>query len=135
MKTHLIIVWITAFGMIACNSRPQTDAEEEAIKEDTIAILDFASAISKEVPDTFTWNSVAKKVTYIPLSSSHLMDGHPAINYLGDDMCILSEGKDTSCRFQRQLFKQFPTRRERSRRICLPIFRGLSPERLHYSRF
>lgn len=42
---------------------------------------------------------------------------------------------DTSCRFQRQLFKQFPTRRERSRRICLPIFRGLSPERLHYSRF
>ena len=66
MKTHLIIVWITAFGMIACNSRPQTDAEEEAIKEDTIAILDFASAISKEVPDTFTWNSVAKKVTYIP---------------------------------------------------------------------
>ena len=94
MKTHLIIVWITAFGMIACNSRPQTDAEEEAIKEDTIAILDFASAISKEVPDTFTWNSVAKKVTYIPLSSSHLMDGHPAINYLGDDMCILSEGKE-----------------------------------------
>lgn len=80
MKTHLIIVWITAFGMIACNSRPQTDAEEEAIKEDTIAILDFASAINKEVPDTFTWNSVAKKVTYIPLSSSHLMDGHPAIN-------------------------------------------------------
>lgn len=94
MKTHLIIVWITAFGMIACNSRPQTDAEEEAIKEDTIAILDFASAINKEVPDTFTWNSVAKKVIYIPLSSSHLMDGHPAINYLGDDMCILSEGKE-----------------------------------------
>ena len=45
MKTHLIIVWITAFGMIACNSRPQTDAEEEAIKEDTIAILDFALSL------------------------------------------------------------------------------------------
>ena len=94
MKTHIIILWITAFGMTACHSRPQADTAEETIPQDTIAILDFASAINKEVPDTFTWNSVAKKVTYIPLSSSHLMDGHPAINYLGDDMCILSEGKE-----------------------------------------
>ena len=94
MKTHIIILWITAFGMTACHSRPQADTAEETIPQDTISILDFASAINKEVPDTFTWNSVAKKVTYIPLSSSHLMDGHPAINYLGDDMCILSEGKE-----------------------------------------
>ena len=89
MKTHIIILWITAFGMTACHSRPQADTAEETIPQDTIAILDFASAINKEVPDTFTLNSVAKKVTYIPLSSSHLMDGHPAINYLGDDKCIL----------------------------------------------
>lgn len=94
MKTHIIILWITAFGMTACHSRPQADTAEETIPQDTIAILDFASAINKEVPDTFTWNSVAKKVTYIPLSSSHLMDGHPAINYLGDDMCILRKGRN-----------------------------------------
>lgn len=138
MKTHIIILWITAFGMTACHSRPQADTAEETIPQDTIAILDFASAINKEVPDTFTWNSVAKKVTYIPLSSSHLMDGHPAINYLGDDMCILSEGKEQWIHrvdFKGSFFKQFPTYRKRSRRICLPIFRGLSPERLHYSRF
>ena len=94
MKTHIIILWITAFGMTACHSHPQADTAEETILQDTIPILDFASAINKEVPDTFTWNSVAKKITYIPLSSSHLMDGHPTIDYLGDDMCIISEGKE-----------------------------------------
>lgn len=94
MKTHIIILWITAFGMTACHSHPQADTAEETIPQDTIPILDFASAINKEVPDTFTWNSVAKKITYIPLSSSHLMDGHPTIDYLGDDMCIISEGKE-----------------------------------------
>ena len=68
MKTHIIILWITAFGMTACHSRPQTDTAEETIPQDTIAILDFASAISKEVPDTFTWNSVAKEgYLYPPL--------------------------------------------------------------------
>ncbi len=94
MKTHIIILWITAFGMTACHSRPQADTAEETIPQDTIAILDFASAISKEVPDTFTWNSVAKKVTYIPLSSSHLMDGHPAINYLGTICASFRKGRN-----------------------------------------
>lgn len=138
MKTHIIILWITAFGMTACHSRPQADTAEETIPQDTIAILDFASAISKEVPDTFTWNSVAKKVTYIPLSSSHLMDGHPAINYLGDDMCILSEGKEQWIHrvdFKGSFLSSFRHVGNGPRRICLPIFRGLSPERLHHSHF
>ena len=43
MKTHIIILWITAFGMTACHSRPQADTAEETIPQDTIAILDFAS--------------------------------------------------------------------------------------------
>ena len=51
MKTHIIILWITAFGMTACHSRPQADTAEETIPQDTISILDFASAINKEVPD------------------------------------------------------------------------------------
>lgn len=63
------------------------------VEGDTIPVLDFASAIHKQVPDTFMWNSVARKITYIPLASSHLMDGHPVIEYLDDDMCIIMEGK------------------------------------------
>lgn len=66
---------------------------ENKVEGDTIPVLDFASAIHKQVPDTFMWNSVARKITYIPLASSHLMDGHPVIEYLDDDMCIIMEGK------------------------------------------
>lgn len=93
MKAHLIFLWFVALGVIACTSQPGIDTGGHKIKGDTIPVLDFASAIHKQVPDTFMWNSVAKKITYIPLSSSHLMDGHPVIEYLDDDMCIISEGK------------------------------------------
>lgn len=93
MKTHLIFLWFITFGVMACTSQPGINTGENKVEGDTIPVLDFASAIHKQVPDTFMWNSVARKITYIPLASSHLMDGHPVIEYLDDDMCIIMEGK------------------------------------------
>lgn len=38
--------------------------------EETLPVFDLEVGVQKQVPDTFTWNSVAKKVTYIPISTS-----------------------------------------------------------------
>ena len=90
MKTHLIFLWFITFGVMACTSQPGGNTGENKVEGDTIPVLDFASAIHKQVPDTFMWNNVARKITYIPLASSHLMDGYPVIEYLDDDMCIIN---------------------------------------------
>ena len=34
----------------------------------TLPVLDMEATIGKQAPDTFTWNSVAKKITYVPMS-------------------------------------------------------------------
>ena len=36
----------------------------------SLPVLDMGATIGKQVPDTFTWNSVAKKITYVPISTS-----------------------------------------------------------------
>ena len=69
MKAHLIFLWFVALGVIACTSQPGINTGGHKIKGDTIPVLDFASAIHKQVPDTFMWNSVAKKITYIPVAT------------------------------------------------------------------
>lgn len=35
-----------------------------------LPVLDLGAAINKQIPDTFTWNSIAKRITYIPISTS-----------------------------------------------------------------
>ena len=36
----------------------------------SLPVFDLGAAITKQVPDTFTWNNIAKKITYVPISSS-----------------------------------------------------------------
>lgn len=35
-----------------------------------LPILDLGAAIGKQTPDTFTWNNIAKQITYVPISTS-----------------------------------------------------------------
>ena len=53
MKAHLIFLWFVALGVIACTSQPGINTGENKVEGDTIPVLDFASAIHKQVPDTF----------------------------------------------------------------------------------
>ena len=55
MKTHLIFLWFITFGVMACTSQPGINTGENKVEGDTIPVLDFASAIHKQVPDTFMW--------------------------------------------------------------------------------
>lgn len=36
----------------------------------SLPVYDLRAAITKQIPDTFTWNSIAKKITYVPISTS-----------------------------------------------------------------
>ena len=130
MKTHLIFLWFITFGVMACTSQPGGNTGENKVEGDTIPVLDFALAIHKQVPDTFMWNNVARKITYIPLASSHLMDGHPVIEYLDDDMCIIMEGKSQwiNCvDYKGNFLNTF--------RHVGNIFNCISFKRFHYSYF
>lgn len=39
-------------------------------KQKALPVLDLGAAINVQVPDTFTWNGIAKQISYIPLSTS-----------------------------------------------------------------
>lgn len=38
-------------------------------KRISLPVLDFGKVIGKHVPDTFTWNSISKRITYLPIST------------------------------------------------------------------
>lgn len=54
----LLLVLVTATGC-------KTEKEEAALP-----VLDLGAVIGKQVADTFTWNGIAKRITYIPLPTS-----------------------------------------------------------------
>lgn len=138
MKTHIIILWITAFGMTACHSPSASwyrwGDNPTRYHSDTGLCLSNQQRSSRYVH----MEQCGKEGYLYPplLLPSYGRTPRDKLSWWRYVHPFGREGTmDTSCRFQRQLFKQFPTRRERSRRICLPIFRGLSPERLHHSHF
>lgn len=57
-----------------------------ADKKTSLPVLDLGAAIERSVPDTFVWNTVAKKVTYIPISSTgNMLLALARPVYIGDD--------------------------------------------------
>lgn len=47
-----------------CRKKPATGDNA------SLPVFHLGAAISKQVPDTFTWNSIAKRITYLPVSTS-----------------------------------------------------------------
>ena len=39
-------------------------------KQNPLPVLDFGKVIGKHVPDTFTWNSISKRIIYLPIATS-----------------------------------------------------------------
>lgn len=44
--------------------------KESDVNKDSLPVFDMEATIGRQVPDTFMWNSIAKKITYVPLSTS-----------------------------------------------------------------
>ena len=54
-----------------------------------LPVLNVADALDAALPDTFTWNSIAKNVRMIPLKTEHVMGGSPNVKYFSDDLIIV----------------------------------------------
>ncbi len=66
-------------------------------KETPLPVFDLGEAITKHVPDTFTWNSITKHITYIPISStSDLLFASAQPVYSGKDFyCVVDHRTST----------------------------------------
>ena len=59
--------------------------------------FDLGAAIGKHIPDTFTWNSIAEQITYIPVSSaSGEVFGSAQIVYSGPDFNCMADHNTNS---------------------------------------
>lgn len=63
----------------------------------SIPVFDLGAAITKQIPDTFTWNSIAKKITYVPIStSSDALFAWAMPVYIGKDFnCMVDHKTNT----------------------------------------
>lgn len=81
------IIWVGVL-LQGCNQAPGF-LEERG--DSAIPVLDFESAMTRNVPDTFVWNSIVRRVEFIPLQSDNdslLLSGSININYW-DGNCFL----------------------------------------------
>lgn len=53
--------------------------------------FDVADALNVALPDTFTWNSIAKNARMIPLKTEHLIGRMPIVQYFSDNLIIVSD--------------------------------------------
>lgn len=87
MKSILFSFFLAVLFVAAgCGPNPQ--------KQETgsLPVLDLGAAISEQIPDTFTWNSVARRITYVPVSTSDdalFASARPV--YIGDDYYCMTD--------------------------------------------
>lgn len=76
----------------SCNQK--RDNTDTATNETALPVLNLAAQIEAKVPDTFTWNSIQKKVTFIPLETTDAsMIGHLSLSYIDDGVILIGDGK------------------------------------------
>jgi hypothetical protein len=66
MKNALFIT-LLLFALAACNNQKKQEISDST---KSLPILNLAEQIDAKVPDTFTWNSIQKKVAFIPLETT-----------------------------------------------------------------
>ncbi|WP_158582116.1 6-bladed beta-propeller [Parabacteroides sp. AF48-14] len=93
--TKNILYLLILYLLPACSSKQQEQSEPAPQKEDKteLPVLDLASVIDKQMPDTFTWNSLAKNIRLVPISTNSrtLMGISRELIYWGDNFYIAAE--------------------------------------------
>jgi len=82
-KTRIFVGLLMALLFSMCTSPKQ--------QGEGLPVLNVADALDAALPDTFTWNSIAKNVRMIPLKTEQLIGRHLNVRYFSDDMIIISE--------------------------------------------
>ncbi|WP_288206650.1 6-bladed beta-propeller [uncultured Parabacteroides sp.] len=90
MKNKWIYLLSSLFLLSCLETRKEKVVSAESV---SIPIFDINSNISNSVPDTFTWNSIAKHVQLIPLSSSILLGASPQLVYLSDEFILIKDNQ------------------------------------------
>lgn len=87
LSTTLLIILSIGAG---CQMSPEK-------KEVSLPVFDLGAAIGKHVSDTFTWNSIAKRITYVPVSSaSNVILGSAQPVYIGKDFNCMVDHKTST---------------------------------------
>ena len=90
------IIWVGAL-LQGCNQAPGF-LEERG--DSAIPVLDFESAMTRNVPDTFVWNSIVRRVEFIPLQSNNdslLLSGSININYWDGNCFFITDAGTSAC--------------------------------------
>jgi hypothetical protein len=82
-KTNIFLGLLIALLFSMCTSPKQ--------KGEGLPVLNVADALDAALPDTFTWNSIAKNVRMIPLKTDGLIGNGPSVQYFSDDLIIVTE--------------------------------------------
>ena len=82
-KTRLFVGLLIALLFSMCTSPKQ--------KGEGLPVLNVADALDAALPDTFTWNSIAKNVRMIPLKTDGLIGNSPRVKYFSEDVIIVAD--------------------------------------------
>lgn len=88
-KFYILILCII-FLNSCINKSSKTELEN--IDTEKIPVLDVSGNLSNQIPDTFTWNSIAENIKIIPLKSSQIGRGIE-ISHISDNLIIISEAQ------------------------------------------
>lgn len=83
-----IVVFVVFMCLFCCTDKKQQESTTTEVEEKGIPVLDIAGKVSSSIPDTFTWNSIAKSVSLVPLSNKHLLSASLRINFLSPDLDV-----------------------------------------------
>ena len=82
-KTRIFVGLLMALLFSMCTSPKQ--------QGEGLPVFNVADALDAALPDTFTWNSIAKNVRMIPLKTEGLIGRGPNVKYFSDDLIIVTE--------------------------------------------
>jgi len=83
-KTKIFVGLLMALLFSMCTSSKQKMGE-------VLPVFNVADALDAALPDTFTWNSIARNVRMIPLKTEGLIGRAPSVKYFSDDLIIVTE--------------------------------------------
>ena len=83
-KTNIFFGLLIALLFSMCTSSKQKVGEG-------LPVLNVADALDAALPDTFTWNSIAKNVRMIPLKTDGLIGNSPNVKYFSEDVIIVAD--------------------------------------------
>lgn len=87
MKTIFFVIFLVFFSV-------GTGCKVNSGENTQLPVFDLGTTIGKQISDTFTWNSIAKRITYVPVSTSpDALFGSANLVHVGNDLYCMVDYK------------------------------------------